>query len=314
MFNIKKLKKIFALTLSAIMMMLPLSAEASSTSEQKSSKPIFEEVVMPNSIDEVSINEYDLIMDLKSLTDEELTSLEWDKEEIDNLRNLNYEEELKKQLEEDKLDLNNYINRNGLSKNSVDIDLSEELTPAELRRAAAKITLRFGLNDTFEAGVTWQFYYEWTWSSKPIFLLATDLIGVRGLATVASGADATPTIMNSSYAMTSYFYNASGKWQGEFMSDFERVEIGASQAKFPQGKYSLEESWARSGYGYIVFNHSVPMTRVAVALKYGHTTVAVNPRMSITLPNSVSFGFSPATCNEEAGIIHTYDRNGNIIQ
>lgn len=318
MIHLKKLRKFFALTLTTIMVTLPLSAEASSTvpSEQKSAKPIFEEVVIPNSIVEVNVNEYDEVMKLKSLTDEELTSLGCDNEEIDTLRNFNYEEELKERLKKDKLDLNNYINKDALSKNSVanikDIDLSEELTPTELRALSATLTLRSGINSIESNATNWRLYYEWTWSSSPTFLW-TDIIGVRALGTV-NGANATPTIMNSSFAMTNYFYKSTDKWDGEYMSNFEKVDIGASQAKFSMARWILEESRATSGYGYVVFNHSKPMERLAIALQYGHSAIGIKPSMSITLPGSVKFGFSPATCTTETSVIKTYDRNGNVVQ
>lgn len=320
---IRGLKKFFVSIMCMLIAILPVSyASASSESQElsKEPKPIFEEVVNPESVVEVSVNEYEEIMRLQSSTDEELLSLGWTDEEINDLRSFDYEEEFKNRIRAERLQ-NIVVGRayESFSTND-DIDISKDLTPEELYSRSATISLRSGVNRVENNGEDWYFYYEWFWMGNPL-VVNTDILGVRGIGSVG-GTIALPTIMGDSYTMTGYWSASHTVWEGYKRTNYEKVDLGLAEAKFelleyvstPQG---LKQHYAKDGYGYVHYNNSTSMERMSLAIQYGHSKIKGNPGIDIsaTLPPSLGVGFSfTKNVVTEAKVIETYRQDGSIVK
>lgn len=309
------MKKFIGCILVLTLVIMPMTGiKASALTPDEHSKSIFEQNVDPESIVTVCSNEYDMLMELQNTSDDELLNSGWTKEDIESLRNFNYEEEYKKRLQipHEELQLGRYDTN--LMMSDV-IDASQKIPEEQLRRSAANIFMQVGINEITNNYKDWRVYYQWSWSEEPLWGY-NDIVGIKGLGSV-NGATASPVIMSDSFGNVDYTRNHTNKYLGTGRYDFEKVDIGTAESIFPRHRYFQNEfsGNALSGYGYIHFNNSTPMERLSICLKYGHSKINAEPSVSIGYPASVGVGFTfSSQVVTEANIVQTYGTNGKPIQ
>lgn len=309
------MKKFIGGILALILVILPItSVEASALTTDEHSKSIFEQNVDPESVVTVCANEYDMLMQLQNTPDDELLNSGWTEEDIESLKNFNYEEEYKKRLNspQEEYQISRY-NTNSISSNT--IDTSKKMTPAQLRSSAATIYMQVGINEITNNYKDWRIYYQWSWSKEP-FWGFNDIVGIKGLGSV-KGTTASPVIMGDSFGMVDYTDDAH-KYLATGRYDFSRVDIGTARSVFPRYRmfsHSEYSGMATSGYGYVHFNNSTSMERLSIAIQYGHSKVSATPSISIGYPASGGVGFTFTNgVITEANIVQTYGQNGKPIQ
>lgn len=250
-----------------------------------------------------TINEYEKIKQLKSLTDEELKKINYSQKDIDQLRNLDFKSEIRKkaQLSAAELKLKGYSDQQiNAIKN---FDGSEAMAMAASAYAAIYSNLNMADSQYFSVG------FSWGWVGQPYFQF-TDVISVAWGAINASGSTTSAAINKNS---GSVYCNGNWSTGGTFYASYNILdEYGGISFYIPMNDGI--GSYIKSGSGRVIVNSTYgDIQEICMRFGYGHTSTSAKPSVGVSSKGiSVSVGYS-SNCTEEDYSTHRYDRYGRTL-
>lgn len=316
------MKKVFSVVLSIIITLTIFNVNVKAAENAQVPKEIITygdeqlyEIKKPSNMYEFSISEYDMYKQLKSAGDEFLKEQGWSKERISQFKNYDYVAELKQKATLSEQELKSQ----GYGEQQIKALKTDDWSEYGIQAKSAILQQRIGLSTTSDNNRTWNFYYEWAWSSRPSFS-GSYIIGIRWVGST-NGSVCIPTLLSNSMSSVQMVDLDDG-YKIIYTSHMEhsKVDLNAAQRKFKG--YELWSQtppnptlrlYAMSGYGYIRLNNTTSMDRVTLGWKYGHSVKNVDPKLSITTSGaSVAFTFSDGV-SESASIIKSFSPNGSEV-
>lgn len=300
------------------------SIQGNNIKPTKTSKEIFYENVDPKSVVTTYMTEYDILSKFKNKPTTELLKEGFSAKEIKEIKELDYEKELRKKasLNKPTLKKQGYTDSQITNLKNTVRSSPKKMTSRQIRSISGKLEMNVGINTITNNYRDWKVFYTWCWTKSPIFML-TDIIAINGAGTI-SGLAAKPIICNDSYSSVSYDsdYGDHAKYLKTYTTKFTLSDNSAGSAKFPLTRTETDpavgrvRAWAHSGYGMIHFNNSHSMDRLLIALKYGHNELHIEPSANFSAGSStsaaVNFTFSVGV-NAESSTVVAYNRNGKIV-
>ncbi len=249
----------------------------------------------------IEINEWDAYNRIVSMSDDELLNEGFTEQEISEIRNFNYEEEIRKRAALDDETLRLY----GYSKNEI-IELRQaaklksipENTIKSISTATMSTILRY-MDSYYKVENSANMYYcrfsfSWCWSRIPFFSIVDMVAVAYGSSTsdkftYFSDSDnkvytaLTPVTTSSS---TTYYQTES--WQ------YSTSKPSSISAKFAVGLYDYDNNlthFAFDGYGTFLLTNRSNNARLYLDACYGHTTINIVPAYSVST-SGVSVGIN----------------------
>lgn len=224
------------------------------------------------------INEFDFVITLQEMDDYELEEQGYSESEIQEIRNFDFKEELRKRYTENSIE---DLKKQGYSINQDDISKALDGDPDAMRRLSS--TLRYNMFRG-NAGYSSNFSYldvwvEWEWSTMPLFT-HTDIIAFTWSKDYSSS--------DASYSKVFYQYMGDRK-------DTKKYGInGKSPGKGCDFQIPLthpnNSNWVgKSGEVYLSLYDRSEIKNAEVAMKYAHKLFT--GQLSVTYPGGLSIRF-----------------------
>lgn len=235
-------------------------------------------------IGHIEVNEYDAIMNLKKKNIKALESEGLSPESIHEIENYDFHETLRELKSKSRSELKEL----GYSEERIDHIKAYDGSEASARAASAKFTAKIRLNRheyiSSEDITRFRIHYEWEWSDEPA-MTHTDIIG----ACVSEGM-----YFEEDYSYhVVLLYNNVGKYIKGVNEKFRPTYVlHCAESTFKLTR-NFPVEYALEGWAYCSFTKVGRVPEVSMTVKYGHTTWAVEPSISVG-PGSFGFGFSPS--------------------
>ncbi len=247
------------------------------------------------------INEYDMYCDLKEKSEKELLVYGYSKEEVQAIRDFNYEEAVRQRA---KLPTETLI-KYGYTKEEI-IELKEleklETIPSSTLKAISRGTLGSSIRVTkkgklVEGGKTVNYVdlkYSFKWKRVPVFTL-TDLV-VIAFNSSNSNKFIYKIVSDNTHKLTANLTNliTGEKLKANASWKFDTKSAQAVSAKFAIGLKDSSGNLTHmcwNGSGTIRLTNASSKSRLYIDACYGHTTINLVPNFSINL-SGVSIGVS----------------------
>lgn len=255
-------------------------------------------------------NEYEAYTYYLSLSDSELLNIGFSQDDIDYLRNFDFEEAVRERasLSNDKLNALGYssdqISALKSTRDSGIIDSRAFATATIYSSLSSASTSRFKVN------------FSWSWSSCPVFI-REDIIACVWNGTNSSGQPLNVAVDKSSLSHTVKYYDTySGKTTSESKSYSIKNEYSGVSSKFRMG-YNYGDGymrWAKSGSGSVtVKGTGGSIKEVLMKFEYGHTYITGSPSFSIAgSGSSIGISFNATTKTEDYST-HRYSSDGKTL-
>lgn len=314
-----KFKRIFSLVFAFMFLFSVLSVSVNAD----------EQIILSDKV--IEINEWDAYNRIVSMSDDELLNEGFTEQEISEIRNFNYEEEIRKRAALDDETLRLY----GYSKNEI-IELRQaaklksipENTIKSISTATMLSALRYVDDDIqVQGGINMycvKLSFSWRWTRLPFFKLidsvavafaSTTSDAFTYLATEDDKVTVTLAPVSEAYS-TSYTFTT--QWQ------FSTSKTNSIYANFGVAYYDGNDNlthFAYSGYGTFWLSNRSSNARLYVDACYGHMTVNVIPGYSVNSSGyeveiDFTFGFDEQHCTgcffENYTISRDYIYYGNV--
>lgn len=304
------MRKFLASLLAVLTLIVSITVQANATEATMTSvEKAPSKILKPKHMKKVEVKEYELYKNLKKKSKQELLNDGWSTQKIEEFEKYNYVETLK---EKSKLS-NDELKSMGYSDEKITILKSTDTwSENQLMALSSEVMIQGGVSGTQNNNAIWNFYYEWAWDTNPGFP-GYDVLGARWMGT-CNGSNATPALTSSLFYVN--MIDLDGGYQEIFSSveNMTKVDLNAGEIDF-RGYYVMGDhrTFAMSGYGTFTLNHSRPMERVTMSVKYGHTTsnFVVDPSISI-FGTDIGFGFTKGTY-EYAHNLATFNPDGTEV-
>ncbi|QHI73090.1 pre-mRNA-splicing factor CWC21 [Aminipila terrae] len=244
-----------------------------------------------------SINEYDVVTELRSNSDQDLEEKGYSEDEIKEIRSDEYEQDLLKRSQLSDSELKSEFNYN---EEQIEVLKNYEGEPIqevpEMRAVAATC------NGTVSCPTaSSEFIYiklNWKWTTAPSFR-TVDAAAVRWKGTDTGGNPLNVALNNNasnSYCTVNYVYFAGEKPSTSVKKALTVTDsYGKAYSDFAMTKISNGDinQWAKSGELQIKVDKTgtKPIKEVAVCFSYGHSTVSASG-VSVSWPAGFSISFS----------------------
>lgn len=254
----------------------------------------------------IEVNEYDAIMNLEKKNTEILEAEGLSPKSIREIKDYDFHEILRELKSKNKSELKEL----GYSEERIDLIKAYDGSEASARAASANFTARIYLmeHDYYSSKNITRFRirFIWEWSDVP-FITQTDIIG----ACVSEGMYFEE---GKSYNIIHLHNN-----QGTYIKGVEEGFRPASEIHCMESKFKMVRNfpseYATEGVAYCSFTKTGRVPEVAMIVRYGHTTLSVEPSLSVG-PGSFGFGFSPSwavtNMNDKNYYIHSRNYGESI--
>ncbi len=278
------------------------------------------------------INEWDEYNRLISMTDSELKLNGFSSDKISQIRNFDYEAEIRKRAALDDLTLCLYGYTNDeidqLRKAAAMKDIPENTIRA-ISTSTLTSVLRYMTNGVREEGNSDMYYvtmsYAWQWNRIPLFRVI-DMVAVAFASSTSNNftyyADNenfyVETTLSPVTTASSATYYQKKDWQ------FNTVDGNSISASFAIGLFDSNNDlthFAYSGYGHFQLTNRSSQARLYIDASYGHTTINAVPAYSVNssgISVGIDFriGMDEQHCTgyffEDFTITQNYIYNGTI--
>jgi hypothetical protein len=265
-----------------------------------------------------AINEYDVITELRSKSDQDLGKNGYSKDQIKEIRSDSYEKDLLKRAQLSDSELKSKFN---YSAKQIELLRSYKGTPIqdtpEMAALAATCTGTVSAPAYSTSSITIKL--SWTWSTAPSFMIS-DIAAVRWQGTDTAGSPLNVALNNNttySYCKVNYVYLADGTSASSVKNALSVTDAyGKASCIFAMTKiYNGQiDRWAKSGELQIKVDKTGTnsIKEVAVCFAYGHQTISGTPSVSwpsgfsITFSSGVSKMFTVTKRVSNTGVITSY--------
>lgn len=265
----------------------------------------------------VTVNEYDVYVDVRNISNEDLESRGISEEQIDLIKSDAIENELleKAALPVDELSEMGYDGDQIAILKNYNGQAIED-TP-ELRGLFADMTAKFYKSSASTSSLKVRVF--WEWSNAPALAgdAITDLIALRWQGTDIAGQPINVAFNSSKSSANVNYYTRDGEYRFNRSVDIVcDSPYDHAYAEIPVSSGEYEDGWsiyAKSGNMYVQVDrtgtHSIK--EAAFVFGYGHTVIVISP--SLSLPASFGIGFSWGTEKMVEEAIRM-DNTGNITE
>ncbi|MBC9785939.1 hypothetical protein H1S01_15750 [Heliobacterium chlorum] len=240
---------------------------------------------------EVKSNEYLTLKKLKSMNENELISQGLNKDKINQIKSLDYAEELRKRAKLDSQTLKNM----GYTDSQINTLKNFKGTESEIIALSATCTLKAALNNFSYNSTTdktnFRVYFEWAWSSVPI-ITGTDIVALTWSPEMYMTIPDTQTSHKVTYVHpigTSYSKNVT-------VNPENAGTAASSKFSMTEGAY-----WAKNGSGYMRVTKQGKLSEAAMLISYGHSQVTLTPSVSFS---GLSISFGSGVNKESTSYLH----------
>lgn len=258
--------------------------------------------------DVVKINEFELYSNLQAKSNSELLKMGYTNKMIEYLRNFNFEEKLKEraQLDEKSLKVLGYNKEEIENLKNVVLkdDLSMKLNGgSDSGGSYATLTLETSLD--YKTDDTVVIDFNWNWDHSPLYN-GHDIVGFAWEGTSDSGEDINVRI-NRDYSYHNITMQHIGGTENQSADIDVDNEYHSAYSKFDMS-YPVNygnNAFAESGSGQIMLNKTgtLPINEVAMNIEYGHQVIIGSP--SVSFPGGLSMSFS-TSISEIANVSDIY--------
>lgn len=240
---------------------------------------------------DTEINEWDEYKQIISMTDKELLAMGYTKEDITNIRNFDYEEEIRTRAALDDQTLRKYGYNNSEIRELRKVAAMDRI-PEKIMKSISTSTmtssLRYISNGSRTENNAPMYYvnmkYSWSWSRIPFFRLV-DMVAV---VFASSTSDSFTYYVKSNQKVHADLISVSSLY-----SDYSQVKSwvystskpNSISAKFSIADYDANGAlthFAYSGYGTFQLTNRSNHARLYVDAAYGHTTISIVPSYSLS--------------------------------
>lgn len=257
-------------------------------------------------ISTTTMNEYTMIKDFQNQSDSQLAENGWSAEEITELREFDYEEELELRATKDASILNS------MGYTDDQINTLKTFTGSETEQqmmalgASVTITLSAGSQHGHNASSSWAVYSaHWLWSTKPLFN-GTDIPAIAW----SEGFYLDTTSNQYTYCTINYDLDApNGTYYGtQYAAVTPNLNLGAS-ANVPMITYVGDvygtTEWAREGWLGVKLTKQANVPEMAVQAAYGHSTITFAPSVSFGITGgTIGIDFSGSMANTPSNYVY----------
>ena len=249
-----------------------------------------------------SINEWDEYQRVVSMSDNELLEAGYTKEDITQIRNFNYEEEIKKRAALDDETLKAYRYTDHEIKELREAAEMEKIPESVMRSISSSTMtseLKYQGNGSYVAGGSTMYYvdmkYSWSWSRIPYFTLM-DMVAIAYNSSVSNQFIYTSV---SGYNLRCHFQPLSS--MDSAISQVKNWTYSTSKPNYISAKFAIgyyDDSGALthfvySGYGFFRLTNRSNNAQLYVDAAYGHATISINPSYSVSVSGaSIGLSFS----------------------
>lgn len=260
----------------------------------------------------VEIDEYKMIKQTQSMTDEQLQEIGYSPEDIQQLRSYDYVKALKERARLDRKTLKNLnytdeqidIFHNFTAKEEQLGSLSSSLSFTEEQLAALSSSMSFDgyLYEWSYTGATSTNKliqkYNWTWTTAPLNLME-DVIGVGWTPPLLMDYQPSSDIFNTVF----YKSAVTGYGTRNITHNFEMKDAaGAASDTFDIASFTQTGAlidWAYHGYGSMSLSYiGAMMTDGGAIVRYGHTFSAFSWEPTISIPWGTALKWTSGTQTE----------------
>lgn len=252
-------------------------------------------------VNELEINEWENYKVISSMTDKELLSKGYNKAQIDEIRNFNYEDEIRfrANLSDEKLKLYGYTKDEIVElRAAASLEIIPDSVIRSISTSTMTSTLRYLNNGSYTVSGSPMYYvdlqYNWSWSRIPFFTIV-DMVAVgfkssgdnEFIYTSVSGYNVKADLV----AIESGYSNRS-QVESWVWDTSEANSVSASFAIALKNNDDTITHFAYNGSGKLRLENRSNNVRLYVDAAYGHTTINVVPSYSIDFSGaSVSLDF-----------------------
>ena len=239
----------------------------------------------------VIINEWDEYNKIISMTDKELLNFGYTKQEIKEIRNFDYEKEIRYRatLDDKTLKAYGYTNKDIKELRQVaTMDNIPDNVIKSISKSTLTSSLRYDSSGSRIEGNAPMYYvnlkYSWSWNRIPFFRIV-DMVAIVFASSTSNSftyyAKSNYKVHANLVALSSAYSNYNQEISWVYSTD----KPNSISAKFSLGLNNVEGDlthFAYSGYGYFQLTNRSNTSRLYIDACYGHTTVNVVPNYSLS--------------------------------
>lgn len=235
---------------------------------------------------ETVVNEYLAIKGLQQKNYNDLQKKGFSKNDIDYLKQFDYSDVLRERSKLSDVQLRNL----GYTVEQINMLRSFKGTEKEIIKLASKLRLYAEVSEhryiEDDDRTKFWVYFDWTWSTPPS-IGNTDILGFAWTKKLTLNSPRT-------FHTVSYYSTSTGRRSFSTDCPIKTVEIGRkAESKFDvMTKYS--DGWAKTGWGQIDVDDYGKHQKLAMLIKYGHTTMRVEPLVSLGSGKDLNLTFTPS--------------------
>lgn len=246
------------------------------------------ELVAENNI---TINEWDEYKKIVSKTDKELIELGFSKEDIVNIRNFDYEAEIRNRA---KLDDNTLMNYGYTTEDIIELRKAAVMDdiPENVIQSISTATMTSNLSyvsngSRVESGSTMYYVnmkYSWSWNRIPIFRIV-DMVAVVYASSTSDQFTYCAQSSNKVHANLKPLYSSGSTYTQTESWVYSTDKPNSISATFSLGLTDSEGTlthFAYSGYGTFQLTNRSSTARLYIDACYGHTTINIVPNYSLS--------------------------------
>ena len=244
------------------------------------------------------VNEYDMIKNLQSKTDEELLSQGLKEDQIQTIRNIDIAQEIYKIAKEDDASL---IER-GYSPDKIAIIRNFNGTEEQVRALSATLTITASMSMSYYSSTNTTntiINYNWSWNQMPNFTYQ-DIVAIAWDPSMYQSNNwQTHDIQYSEW----YYSNNQYSYTAQTTSLDPQSPGHGAKTIFSTGKKDGTMTlYTKRGYGHVSLTKSGYMPEAAAQVYYGHNQLSVTP--SVSFPGGISVSFSWSVNDEGSAYVY----------